>query len=376
MKIILVPDSFKGTLSSRKICDILSVKAKDILNADTVSVPIADGGEGSVDCFIAAMNGKKIPVIVSDPFFHPIETYYGAIGETAVIETASCASLAQAENRKDPLLTTTFGVGEQILHAANAGFKNIIVGLGGSCTNDFGLGAACACGAKVYDGSGNLFVPAGGTLKDVAKIDITSLRENLRGVKITAMCDIDNPPYGTQGAAKIFAPQKGADEKRVEILDAGVKHVCEIIKRDFALDLSDLKGGGAAGAFGAGLKGFFGAELKMGIDVVLDEVGFDGMLEKADLVITGEGKIDSQSLRGKAVIGVSRRAKKKGVPVIAIVGGADGDMKAAYAEGVSAVFPINRLPQDLSVSKSFAERNLADTAEDIFRFMLATAKLP
>ena len=374
MKIILIPDSFKGTLSSQKICDILSAKAKKILNAETVSVPVADGGEGSVDCFITAMNGKKVPVTVSGPYFKPIDTYYGVFGDTAVIETASCAALPLVENDKNPLLTTTFGVGEQILRAAKSGVKNIIVGLGGSCTNDFGLGAACACGAECYNARGEAFIPTGGTLKDVAKIDLSVLSENLRGVKITAMCDIDNPPYGAQGAAQVFAPQKGADEAQVELLDAGVKHVCEIIKRDFKTDLSELKGGGAAGAFGAGLNGLFNAELKMGIETVLDEVGFDGMLSDADFVITGEGKIDSQSLRGKVVIGVSRRSKNKGVPVIAIVGGADGDMSAAYAEGVSAIFPINRLPQDFSVSRLYAEENLAYTAEDVFRFIRATAK--
>ncbi len=206
-------------------------------------------------------------------------------------------------------------------------------------------------------------------MKDVVKADVSALRKNLSGVKITAMCDIDNPPYGKQGAAEVFAPQKGADKKQVAILDSGVKHMCEILKRDFGIDLSNLPGGGAAGAFGAGLSGFFGAELKMGIETVLDAVGFDDMLQDTDLVITGEGKIDSQSLRGKVVIGVSRRAAEKGVPVVAVVGGADGDMTSAYAEGVTAVFPINRMPEDFSVSKHFAERNLSATAEDLFRLI-------
>lgn len=372
MKIVLIPDSFKGTLSSQRICEILSVKAQEILQADTVSIPVADGGEGSVDCFLSAMHGKKIAVTVSDPYFKPIETYYGVFGNTAIIETASCASLPLVEDCKNPLKTTTYGVGEQMMLAAKSGVKNIIVGLGGSCTNDFGLGAACACGAKIYDRNGKEFIPTGGTLKDVDKIDVSTLAEVFRDVKITAMCDIDNPPYGEQGAAQVFAPQKGADIVQVKLLDAGVKHVCEILKRDHGKDVSRLSGGGAAGAFGAGLYGLFGAELKMGIETVLDETGFDDVLKTADLVITGEGKIDSQSLRGKVVIGVSRRAKKAGVPVVAIVGGAEGDMSAAYSEGVSAVFPINRLPQDFAVSRNFAEENLMRTAEDVFRFMRAT----
>ena len=369
MKIVLIPDSFKGTLSSNKICEIMSEKAKSILNAEVLCVPVADGGEGSVDCFLSAMGGRKVPVTVNGPYFKQIDTYYGICGDTAVIETASCASLPMVKDDKNPLLTTTFGVGEQIIHAVKSGVKNIIVGLGGSCTNDFGLGAACACGAEFYDENGASFIPTGGTLKDVVKADVSALRKNLSGVKITAMCDIDNPPYGKQGAAEVFAPQKGADKKQVAILDSGVKHMCEILKRDFGIDLSNLPGGGAAGAFGAGLSGFFGAELKMGIETVLDAVGFDDMLQDTDLVITGEGKIDSQSLRGKVVIGVSRRAAEKGVPVVAVVGGADGDMTSAYAEGVTAVFPINRMPEDFSVSKHFAERNLSATAEDLFRLI-------
>ncbi|MBQ9485940.1 MAG: glycerate kinase [Clostridia bacterium] len=369
MKIILIPDSFKGTLSSSEICGILTEKARAILDAETVSVPVADGGEGSVDCFLTALGGTKKIVRVSGPFLKKLDAYYGIIGDTAVIETASCASLPQAGENKNPLITTTYGVGEQILDAAKNGVKNIIVGLGGSCTNDFGLGAACACGIKAINARGNAFIPTGGTLKDVVKIDISGVPDCLKKVKITAMCDIDNPPYGDRGAAKVFAPQKGADEKTVKILDDGVKSICDIIKRDFGADLADLKGGGAAGAFGAGLKAFFGAELKMGIDVVLETVGFEKMLDTADLVITGEGKIDSQSLRGKVVIGVSRAAKCKGVPVIAIVGGAEGDMSEAYEQGVSAIFTVNRLPQDFSVSKNYAAINLARTAEDVFRLV-------
>lgn len=369
-KFVFIPDSFKGTLSSKEICSIMDQKVKEHFpNAQTVSIPVADGGEGSVDCFLSALGGEKVIVDCLNPYFEDMQGFYGLIngGKTAVIEMAACAGLPLVEDRKNPLKTTTYGVGQIILNAAKRGVKKIIVGLGGSCTNDFGLGAAAACGIKFLDKDKKAFIPTGGTLKDVDSIDFSEKSTLLDGVEIITMCDIDNPPYGTNGAAYVFAPQKGADSQTVEFLDQGVKHLCAVLKDTTGQDLSNLSGGGAAGAMGAGMVAFFGSTLKMGIDTVLDTVGFDSIISDADVVFTGEGKIDGQSLRGKVVIGVAKAAKKQGVPVIAVVGGADGDISPAYGEGVSAVFTINKLPQDFSISRYQSKENLAFAFDNILR---------
>lgn len=371
-KFVLIPDSFKGTLSSAQVCAISEKKIKEFYpQAQVISIPVADGGEGSVDCFLSATSGQKIIVGASGPYFEKIDAFYGIIegGDTAVIEMAACAGLPMVEGRKNPLKTTTFGVGELILDAIKRGVKRVIIGLGGSCTNDFGVGMACALGVKFYDKNGNEFIPTGGSLIDVEKIDIDGV--DLKDVEFITMCDIDNPPYGKKGAAHVFAPQKGANEEQVEFLDLGVKHLCDLIKKDFGVDLSTLKGGGAAGAMGAGTAFFLGSKLKMGIDTVLDTVDFDNIISGADLIITGEGKIDGQSLRGKVVIGVAKRAKKQNVPVISVVGGAEGDMLGAYEQGVSAVFTINKMPQDFSISKFNSASNLEFAIENIIRLIKA-----
>ena len=376
-KFVLIPDSFKGTLSSKQICEIMSGKIKEqFSDAEIVSIPVADGGEGSVDCFLTALGGEKIDLKCKGPYFEDVKGFYGLIdgGKTAVIEMAAAAGLPLVEKNKNPLSTTTYGVGELILDAVMRGVKKIIVGLGGSCTNDFGCGAAAACGVKFFDENGKEFIPVGGTLKNVAKVDVSTLNKAFDGVQIVTMCDIDNPPYGLLGAAYVFAPQKGADENAVKLLDDGVKHLCKVIKDCLGVDLSTLSGGGAAGAMGAGMVAFFNSQLKMGIDTVLSTVGFDEIIKDADYIFTGEGKIDSQSLRGKVVIGVARRAKKADVPVIAVVGGADGDMSGAYKEGVTAVFSINRLPQDFSISRFNSAENLAFATENILRTLKIAQK--
>jgi glycerate kinase len=300
-----------------------------------------------------------------------INAYYGILPDkkTAVIEMASCAGLPLVENNKNPLKTTTFGVGELVLDAISKGVTKIILGLGGSSTNDFGCGMAYALGVRFYDSLGNSFMPVGESLDKVKKIDISNLDNRLSTVEIITMCDIDNPPYGKQGAAYVFAPQKGATETDVVLLDNGVKNMCDVYFKDYGVDLSSLRGGGAAGAMGAGMVAFFNSKLQMGINAVLDTVDFTKKIQGADYIFTGEGKIDSQSLRGKVVIGVSRVAKRYGVPVIAIVGGAEGDMQGAYNEGVSAIFTINKLPKDFSVSRYDSEENLQFTMDNLLRIL-------
>lgn len=380
MKFLLIPDSFKGTMSSGEICEILKRRiAEHFPESQVAAVPVADGGEGSVDAFLTALGGEKVKVPVKGPYFEEMEGYFGLLtgGETAVIEMAACAGLPLVEGRKDPRLTTTYGVGELLLAAAGSGAKRIIVGLGGSCTNDGGCGAAAAAGVRFYDRDGREFVPTGGTLKDIARIDRSGLSKELSGIEIVTMCDIDNPLCGPAGAAYVFGPQKGADSEMVKELDEGLKNLAERLDeactasgQEASVGYAEIPGAGAAGGMGAGMAAFFGSRLQMGIETVLDTVDFDALAADADMIFTGEGKLDSQSLRGKVVIGVAERAKRLGRPVVAIVGGAeDSQIAEAYGRGVSAVFPINRLPQDFSVSRKFSRENLGYTIESVLRLM-------
>jgi glycerate kinase len=339
-------------------------------DAKVTGIPVADGGEGSVDAFLQAVGGEKKYLTVQGPFGKPMEAFYGIIKETtAIIEMAACAGLPLVGEDLHPDTTTTYGVGQLMIDAAKNGCKTIIVGLGGSATNDAGCGAASACGVVFRDSEGNPFVPVGGTLDKVASIDTTSLDTCLKDITITTMCDIDNPFYGKTGAAYVFAPQKGADAAMVESLDKKMQSIAKIIERDCKLDVQALPGSGAAGGMGGGMAAFFKSQLQMGIETVLETVGFDNLLKDADLVLTGEGKIDGQSLRGKVVIGVSRRAKKSKVPVIAVVGDIGDDVEGAYDEGVSAIFSINRLAVDFKIAKTRAREDMEKTVDNLMRFI-------
>ena len=370
-KFLLIPDSFKGTMSSKRICEIMTEGInKHYPCAEVISIPVADGGEGSVECFLSAVGGELIRCGAVDPFFEKMDSFYGLIndGKTAVIEMAACAGLPLVEDRKDPMRATTYGVGLLIKDAALRGVERIILGLGGSATNDLGCGAAAALGIEFYGKDGR-FIPTGRGLSDIERIDIGGILPELKNIDITLMCDVKNTVFGRNGAAYVYAPQKGATPEEVEILDLGLRHACDIIRRDLGKDLSDLAGGGAAGAMAGGMVAFFDASVKMGIEVVLDTVSFDSLLDGADAVFTGEGKIDSQSLEGKVVCGVAKRAAAKCVPVIAVVGGADGDISEIYDLGVNSVFTINRMPEDLSVSRYKSERNLLETMDNILRIL-------
>jgi len=369
--ILLIPDSFKGTMSSEEICSIMDKAIKNHYPEALVKqIPVADGGEGSVDAFLQALGGDKRFMTVQGPFGKPMESFYGVVKKsTAVIEMAACAGLPLVGDDLFPDRTTTYGVGQLILAAAKSGCNEIIVGLGGSSTNDGGCGAAAACGVLFKDEKGIDFIPTGGTLHKVASIDCSGLDKALEGVSITTMCDIDNPFYGPKGAAYIFGPQKGANPEMVRTLNANLESLASVIKNDCNLDVQAIPGSGAAGGMGGGMAAFFGSTLQMGIETVLDTVNFDKLLEKADLVLTGEGKIDSQSLRGKVVIGVARRAKKANVPVVAVVGDISDDVEGAYDEGVSAIFSINRLAVDFKIAKTRAKQDMEKTVDNLMRFI-------
>lgn len=370
-KFIVIPDSFKGTMSSGEICQIMK---ESILNhypqAEVTCIPVADGGEGSVDAFLQAMGGKKEYVTVQGPYGEPIEGFYGLLPDgTAIVEMAAAAGLPLVGDNKHAEKTTTYGAGQLMVAAAEAGCTRLIVGLGGSATNDGGCGAAAAAGVRFLDAAGNSFIPVGETLHCIAAIDTTTLHPALQTIPIITMCDIDNPLCGPNGAAAVFAPQKGADEQCVAMLDKGLAHMAAIVSRDLQCEILNLPGAGAAGGMGGGMYAFFNSTLQMGIETVLDAVQFDELLQEADMVLSGEGKIDSQSLRGKVVIGVARRTKKYGVPLLAIVGDVGDDIEAAYDEGVTGIFSINRVAVPYKEARCRARNDLALTVENILRFM-------
>lgn len=379
---ILIPDSFKGTLSSWEICEIMAQTIQKIFpDACIRSIPVADGGEGTVDAFLSALGGRKISVSVTGPDFRKRDAFYGILpdGKTAVVEMAACAGLPLVRNRENPEITTTLGVGELFLHAAKKGCRKIIVGLGGSCTNDAGTGAAAACGIRFLDETGKAFVPTGETLARIAKIDTSSRNSLLDGLEMVAMCDVDNPFRGPAGAAFVFAPQKGADETMVKRLDAGLCHCEAVIQRDLGTEIFSrtgkksiftLPGTGAAGGMGGGMIAFFQSKLQKGIETVLDTVRFEELLSNTDLVFTGEGKIDEQTLRGKVVLGVASRTQKAGVPLIAVVGDVGENIQEVYARGVSAIFSINQVAVPFSQARLRTNHDLAMEMENILRLLL------
>lgn len=370
-KYVVIPDSFKGCLSSGEICDIIAreIRRRDP-EARVCALPVADGGEGTVDAFLGALGGEKVAVPCRDPYGRPLTAHYGLFpdGKTAVIEMAAAAGLPLVGEDRRVADATTYGVGQLIAHALRRGAERILLGLGGSATNDGGCGAAAALGVEFLDAEGKTFVPVGGTLRRIAHIRTGGLLPALRQAEVIAMCDIDNPLCGESGAAAVFAPQKGADAATVRMLDEGLAHLAAVIEKDLGRSLLTLPGGGAAGGFGAGSVAFLGARLQMGIEAVLDLTDFDRLAADAYLVITGEGRLDSQSLRGKVVVGVARRARALGVPVVALVGSSETDIAAAYDAGVTAVFPINPAPTTLSEALAHARTHLAFTTENVLRF--------
>lgn len=361
-KFVLIPDSFKGTISSSEVCNIIEQVIKEKFpEAIIIKIPVADGGEGSVDAFLEAVGGEKVFVEVNNPFLEKIESFYGLIENKtcAVIEMAACAGLPLVGDNKNPTITSTYGVGELINHALEKGVKKIIVGLGGSSTNDGGCGAASALGVKFIDDLGNNFIPTGGTLSKIKEIDLSTRHPSIKEIDLITMCDIDNPLYGIEGAAYIFGPQKGADEKMVAFLDHNLKQLAKVVSRDLNFTNWNFKGAGAAGGMGYGMKAFLNSKIQMGIEVVLDLTKFDEIIKDADYIITGEGRLDYQSLRGKVVIGVARRAKKQNKKVIAVVGSLGKGYEEAINEGVSEIVVTNYLDLPFKEITPRAQQDLA-----------------
>lgn len=365
-KYLIMPDSFKGTMDSIEVCEIMkSAVLEKNPGAEVVTVPVADGGEGTVDCFLSAFGGKKKTVTVTGPYGKKVQAAYGITGDTAIIEMAAASGFALTDNgMRDPSAATTFGVGELVRDAVESGCRRIILGLGGSCSNDGGAGMAAALGTVFYDEAGRSFVPAGRNLDRISRIDKTASDRLLGNVAIEAMCDIDNPLYGPRGAAYVFAPQKGADEAMVRVLDGNLKKYAETVKAETGADISELAGGGAAGGTGAGAYVFLGARLRQGIDVILDMLGFEKLIKDCRVIFTGEGSFDSQSLGGKVAVGISRRAMKSGIPVIVVAGSVADNVSGLSEVGITGVFQTDPGTYD-SQSEMFA-----NCRKDLKRTML------
>ena len=372
---IVISDSFKGTLSSLEICDVARQSIPKIFpGCKVVTIPVADGGEGTVECFVEAIQATPVTVDTTGPYGEVIQATYARSGSKAVVEMACAAGLPMVGERRNPELTTTYGVGTVIRHAVESGCTEILLGLGGSATNDGGCGCAAALGVKFYDQEGKEFVPLGKDMDQIDKIDVSEARELLKNVKITVMCDVENPLYGPTGAAYIFGPQKGADEEMVLRLDGKLRKLDEVLQRELGLSIAQQPGTGAAGGMGAGCIAFLGAELKSGIEAVLDLVEFDSRLETADLVITGECRIDSQSVHGKVISGIAKRTSVRNVPLIAVVGCIDKSADEAYDLGVTAIFGIDREAVAFEKYAHKTRENYQRTLEDILRLIRAMAK--
>lgn len=366
-KFVLAPDSFKGSLSANEICEIWSKAIrKHLLEAEIVRFPVADGGEGLVDAFLRVCGGERLTAEVQNPLGEPVQAAYGILPNgSAVIEMASAAGLPMIAERKNPQIASTYGVGQLLLAAEQRGVKQVILGLGGSATNDCGIGMAGALGYEFYDAAGDKVEPLARNMQKIVRI-LPPVRKP--ALSVVAACDVDNPLYGPNGATYTYGAQKGATPEMQTELDAGLVNMARVIERDLGVRVAEVPGAGAAGGLGAGVLAFLGGRLMPGIELLLDEAGFDEMLEGADIVFTGEGRIDWQSARGKVPVGVSRRAKKRGIPCVALCGSIGQGAEAVYDEGITAIFT--------SVNRAATFEEIKQTAgEDMRLLMDATIRL-
>ncbi|MCP1773111.1 glycerate kinase [Neisseria perflava] len=344
MKILIAPDSYKESLSALQVADHIEQGFKTVFpQAEYVKVPVADGGEGTVDTMIEATDGEKIECRVTGALGEPQQAFWGlsGSGKIAFIEIASASGLEQVPSEKrNPLITTTYGVGELILNALDKGVRHFIIGLGGSATNDGGAGMLQALGVQLSDGQGQALPYGGAALADLAHIDISGLDGRLKDCRFDVACDVTNPLVGANGASHVFGPQKGATPEMVVQLDKALDHYADVIQRDLNIAVKELPGAGAAGGLGAAFAGVLGGSLQSGIGIITALLDLEGKMQGADLVITGEGRIDSQSINGKVPVGVAALAKKHGIPVIGIAGSLGQGVEVVNAYGIDAVFSI------------------------------------
>jgi glycerate kinase len=375
MKVVIAPDSYKESLTALEVATEIEAGFRAVFpDAEYIKLPMADGGEGTVAAMVAATGGTLVEMDVTGPLGEPVKACYGLTGDekTAIIEMAAASGLALvAPGLRNPLVTTTYGTGELIKAALDAGISHLIIGIGGSATNDGGAGMLQALGVMLLDNAGGEIGFGGGALADLERIDISGMDSRLKSCRIEAACDVNNPLTGPKGASVVFGPQKGATPEMVTQLDANLAHYAGLISRDLGMQVDSVPGAGAAGGMGAALLAFLGAQLRPGIEIVLKAVGLEDHVRDADLVITGEGRIDSQTMHGKTPIGVARVAKRYNKPVIGIAGCLADDAGVVHEYGIDAVFSV--LSQIGSVEDAMS--NAVVNVRSVSRNIAATLKL-
>ncbi|AOM42107.1 glycerate kinase [Xenorhabdus hominickii] len=369
MKIVIAPDSFKESLSALQVAQAIEQGFQEIFpHADYIKLPMADGGEGTVESLVVATGGKRISCIVTDPLGHPVEAFFGLLGDgkTAVIEMSAASGLHLVPmEQRNPLITTSYGTGELILAALEHGAQKLILGIGGSATNDGGAGMMQALGAELSDGDGRILPFGGAALTRLENIKLAGLDPRLSQIELTVACDVNNPLCGTLGASVVFGPQKGATPEMVKALDSALCHYGMKLESLTGKSVISESGAGAAGGMGASLLGCLGATLQSGIEIVINALKLEEIIQGAVLVITGEGRMDSQTVHGKTPIGVARVAKKFGIPTIALVGGMSRDYHVVHQHGLDAVFSI--VPEACTLADALANGadNLRVTARNV-----------
>ncbi|ANQ23449.1 glycerate kinase [Vibrio natriegens] len=371
MKVVIAPDSFKESLTAKQVSEAIKAGLARVWHdAEFVTVPVADGGEGTVQSLIDATQGEQVFTTVFDPLNKEVQAFYGILGdgETAVIEMAEASGLhlVPAEDR-DPKLTSSFGTGQLIKHALDRGMQRLIIGLGGSATNDGGVGMLAALGVKFLDESGNAIATNGGGLINLASIDTSGLDVRLAQCEILVACDVDNPLCGEKGASATFGPQKGATTTDISVLDNALRKFGELTEQVTGKHVLTREGAGAAGGMGAALLGYTSARLQPGIEIVLETVKLADHVADADIVFTGEGRIDHQTAHGKTPMGVAKVAKQFNLPVIALAGCVGDNYQAVYQCGIDAVFPCVPRAMSLADAMTEAETNVANLAENVAR---------
>lgn len=369
MKIVIAPDSYKESLSALEVATAIELGFREIWpEAEYVKIPVADGGEGTVEAMVAAMQGHLVHVDVTGPLGNTIQAFYGLSGDerSAFIEMAAASGLEQVPaNLRDPLKTTSWGTGELIRHALDEGVEHIIIGIGGSATNDGGAGMVQALGARLLDAQDEDIAHGAMGLESLTRIDISQLDPRLAGCRIEVACDVTNPLTGKEGASVVFGPQKGATAEMIPRLDRALTHYAQLIARDLDVNVLELAGGGAAGGMGAALYAFCGAQLRRGIEIVTDALRLDACVADADLVVTGEGRIDSQTIHGKVPVGVAKIAKRYNKPVIGIAGSLTADVGVVHEHGLDAVFSVIYTICSLDEALKNASENVRMTARNV-----------
>ena len=377
MKVVIAPDSYKGCLSALEVAKAMERGVLSVFpSAEVRKIPIADGGEGTVAALVTATNGQLRQTEVTDPLGNKIIAHWGVLGDgrTAVIEMAAASGLPLVpKEKRDPRVTTTYGTGELIKAALADGLAKIIIGIGGSATNDGGTGMARALGVRFLDAAGQEVAAGGGSLAEICQIDTTGLDPRLKNTEIVVACDVDNPLCGTRGASAVFGPQKGATPEMVQQLDAGLAKYASCARQATGRDVAEKAGAGAAGGLGAGLMFFTPAQLKPGVEIVLDAVGFSDIVRDADFVITGEGRTDFQTAFGKAPVGVAKVAKTHGAPVFCISGGLGEGADDVLAQGIDAVMSICDRPLSLEECMAAGAQLIEPAAARLCRIVKAVS---